>query len=163
MQVIATNASILDTYKASFQDRKANIVRVAANTGMVLALGGANISSVVGSRDDLWSGIAGMVGALLILGSLGAAFCLARGIGSVWFGLFLMLPGNLFTLLAGYIVAPACFLAMALIGDNLGLSIKQLGSLGIFLWFFTIYVGGLCVLFWPRRNGETGAAPLAAS
>jgi hypothetical protein len=162
MQAIATNASILDTYKASFQNRRANIVRVAANTGMVLALGGTNIPSVLGHRTDLWFGIAVAVGTLLVWGGIIADFCLARG---SWTrsGLCLMLPMNTFTLLAGWIVAPTYLLAMALIGDNLGLSIKQLGSLGIFLWFFTYYVSGLCVLFWPRRNDETGAAPLVAS
>lgn len=153
MQAIETNASILDTYKASLQDWKANIVRVTSVTGMVLTTGGATISSLLGHRDDLWPGIAMPVGALMIIVGLGAAVGLAR---DAWwqFGLFVTLPVNIYTFAASSFVAATYLFSMTEIGNDAGLSVMQWGQLGVFLWFFTYYIGGLCVLFWPRRSGE---------
>jgi hypothetical protein len=162
MQPIATGNPALAMCKASLRDSKANVIRVMSNTGMILAFGGATISSVLGHRDDLWPGIAVAVGALMIIAGLGAAIGLAR---SAWAqsGLFVMLPGNIYTLAAGSVVAAAYLLSMTLIGNDAGLSVKQWGQLGVFLWFFTYYIGGLSILFWPRRNSDAGAAPLATS
>jgi hypothetical protein len=159
-QAAAANDPTLKMFKASFKDRGASIVRVAFTTGTILAVGQNTISSAFGLQSGLWLDIAMLTGIPLIVGGTIAAGWKARNIGFAGFGLFLMLPGNLYTLAAGSFVAAAYLFTMSLFGNGVSLSAKQWGELGVFLWIFTYYIGGLCILFWPKRNGETGAASL---
>jgi hypothetical protein len=158
MKRFAINAPTPEMLKASYQDRRANIIRVTYNTGVVLVFGTGTVFAIY---DTLWSLIPGAVGGLLFIVGLAAAYEFARGPG--WSAASLTLPSNSFTLKAGAIVMLAILGAMTFVGDKLGLSVSQWGQLGLFSYFFTYYVSGLCVLFWPRRNDETGAAPLVAS
>jgi TRAP-type C4-dicarboxylate transport system permease small subunit len=143
-QATATSIPTMDEIKASFQDRIANFVRVTYFTGMILMSAGGTISLF---RDDLWVVIPIAVGLLLFIVGLGAALGFARGAGLSWTVVSLVLPANIFTLFAGAAVMFACLGVMALIGDKLGLSVRQWGQLGVFSWLFIYYLPdcGFCI------------------
>jgi hypothetical protein len=131
---------------------------VAYNSGLSLLFGTWAVFAIF---DNLWSLIPVAVGSFLFIAGLCAAFEFSRGPG--WTTASLTLTSNNFTVAAGCIVMLALFGVMSFFGDKLGLSVSQWGQLGVSSWLFTYYVSGLCILFWPRQNGEAGTAPLATS
>jgi hypothetical protein len=152
MKAFAINAPTPEILK-SFQDRKANIIRVTYNTGMALMYGAVPILAL---RVDLWfaiaAGAAAAIGGLLFIFGLCAAYEFARGPG--WATASLTLPENSLTFRAGSIVMLACFVVMGLMGDKLGLSVSQWGLLGTCSWLVTNQLSGLCLFYLQCRKGE---------
>jgi hypothetical protein len=157
MKLFAISAPTPEELKASFQDRRANIVRVTYNTGVALILGTVGVSAI---SDTLWSLIPAAIGGLLFIVGLCAAYEFSRGPG--WASASLTLPENSLNFKAGGIVVLVLLGVMIFFGDKLGLSVKQWGLLGVCSWSLAYYISGMCALFWPRRNGDAGAALLEA-
>lgn len=158
MKLFAISAPTPETQKASFEDRTANIIRVTYNSGIALILGSCAALAI---HDGAWFFIPVAIGGLLFIVSLLASYEFARGPG--WATASVALPENSLNFKVGGIVVLVLFSVMIFFGDKLGLSVKQWGQLGLYSWSLAYYISGMCALFWPRRNGDAVAAPLATS